>query len=121
MQIITSGSERYDQRASLLQLLPQVFPGSLKCKRLEALLPQVALQIGGVDTTPLAGIESALNLPGVCGGRLPLLSLPVLHDHGHAGGAASLLVLLYEWDIQPQAGLRGRERKRPQTQAHDRP
>jgi hypothetical protein len=34
---------------------------------------------------------------------LALVLFPVLHDHGDAGGAASVLLLLNEWDVKPQA------------------
>src|SRR5260370_42508635 len=91
-------------------MLLQVGPLAAYCKRSESMLLQIPLHLGSINPTRPAGVECTLDLARIGNRRLTRsLAMPVLHHHRNTGGAAPVLLLPDEWDIQPHARmLRGK-------------
>src|SRR5712671_4181409 len=98
-------------------MLFQVVPLSRESKGLKAILLEVMLHIGSANAMIFTGIKSALDRKRIGGSVhfLRLLLAPVLHHHGDAGSAATVLFLLDKWNVQPDARRR-RKDKAAETQ-----
>src|SRR5690349_11309478 len=85
---------------------PQQLPIALDRESPEALLLQIVFEIRRVDSVRLPRIEAALDLHRINLQitRARLLLLPVLHQHGNHGGAASVFLLLDKRNIEPDTG-----------------
>src|SRR5215469_12392315 len=97
--------ESNDQRAAFFQMLLQIVPASAKSKSGKCVLVKVTFQVRGVNSVRLTRVQIALDCTRIGAGnaRSGLLLLPILHDHGDAGGAATVFLLLHERDIKPDA------------------
>src|SRR5215472_8536769 len=86
-------------------MLSQIVPTSAKSEGGKRVLLKVTFQVRGVDSVRLTRIQIALDRRRIAAGnaRSGLLLLPVLHDHGDAGGPATLFLLLHERDVKPDA------------------
>jgi len=70
------------------------------------------LKVRSIDPMSASGVQRALDFGwiGALMVRMRLLFLPVLNHHGDYSSAATVLFLLYKWDVQPNAcALRQRE------------
>ena len=89
-------------------MMPQAGPLATDYERPKPVLLQIPLHGGSVNSARAGGVERALDLFHIGSGRAARsLALPVLDHHRNTGGAASVLLLPYEGNIQPDARRRG--------------
>src|SRR5437879_489682 len=87
-------------------MLLEIRPISGNRKDLEPVVTEIALHLRCIDSMRLLGIKRVLNLGDISfvPNRPALLTKPVLHHHGDTGGAAPVLFLRNEWNVEPDTG-----------------
>src|SRR5467141_4299463 len=115
--------EAYDQRPSLGQVFPEIFPFTLKRENAKARPLEVAFDIGSINPPGFARIEQPLNCHRVGPPRFNprAVGIPILQNHGDHSGPTAILTLLYERHVKPHSSIfLGRRLDRtPQEENHE--
>src|SRR5438034_11847231 len=87
-------------------MLLEIRPISGNRKDLESVVTEIALHLRCIDSMRPPGIKCVLNLGDISfvPNRPAPLTKPVLHHHGVTGGAATVLCLRNEWNVEPDTG-----------------
>src|SRR5439155_20422371 len=87
-------------------MLLEIRPISGNRKDLESVVTEIALHLRCIDSMRPPGIKCVLNLGDISfvPNRPAPLTKPVLHHHGDTGGAAPVLFLRNEWNVEPDTG-----------------
>src|SRR6202171_3445079 len=115
--------EAYNERPSLRQVFPEIFPFTLKRKNAKARTFEVAFDIGSINPPGFARIEQLLNCHRVGPPRFDprAVGIPILQNHGDHSGPTAILTLLYERHVKPHSWIfLGRRLDRtPQEEKHE--